>query len=126
MENFEYIFKNEKNYNFEDLTLKTQYKIQKMDSIKDLQNQFLNNLNVTSNENMAEDIPMEIIENIENKKEKKFYEVQYIIKHKKTLDKYEFLVKWKKYTKDHNSWVKENDFIEKDIINKYWKSIKRS
>ncbi|KAI7847013.1 hypothetical protein BDC45DRAFT_419580, partial [Circinella umbellata] len=52
--------------------------------------------------------------------ENKTFEVQYIITHKKVLDKYEFLVKWKNYKKDYNSWVKEHDFINKDIIKDYW------
>lgn len=126
MENFEYSFKNEKNYNYEDLTIKTQYKIEKINTIKDLQNQFLNNLNINTYDNTTEDTSMEINEDITNKKLEKVYEVQYIITHKKVLDDYEFLVKWKNYKKDQNSWVKMHDFIDKEIIEKYWKSIKRT
>ncbi|KAI7872636.1 hypothetical protein K492DRAFT_139124 [Lichtheimia hyalospora FSU 10163] len=61
-----------------------------------------------------------------NKNDDNIYEVQYIITHKKVLDSYEYLVKWKNYRKDNNSWVKQCDFIDKDLISKYWNSIRRS
>lgn len=72
-----------------------------------------------------EDENMVVEEDTSNSSYEKPYEIQYIIKHKKLYNKYEYLVKWKNYSKDYNSWVKEADFIEKDIINEYWKSIKR-
>lgn len=112
-----------------DVTLKTEYKIDKIQDMKQIQNNFLNliiNNNISDKEeecdNMMEEYNSdEIINKIE-----KIYEVQYIIKHKKVYNKYEYYVKWRKYGKEHNSWVKESDFEENDVIKDYWKSIKRS
>ena len=47
------------------------------------------------------------------------YEIEIILKHRIINHKYEFLVKWKDYDSKHNSWVKETDFNEKDIIKDY-------
>jgi hypothetical protein len=35
----------------------------------------------------------------------------------------EYLVKWKGYTKRYNCWIKESDFIEKDILIEYNKDL---
>lgn len=127
IENFEYNFKNKQNYNHEDLTIKTQYKIEKINDIKNLQNQFLNTLNINDDENNNQDMLLDPNENnLLDKKEDNIYIVQYIITHKKVLDTNEFFVKWKNYKKESNSWVKENDFIDKEMVKKYWKSVKRS
>lgn len=75
IDNFEYIFKHKQNYNYEDLTLKTQYKIEKVNDIKNLQNQFLNNLSINNNEYIHEDTSMDINEPVLDKKEK-LYEIQ--------------------------------------------------
>ncbi|KAI8967663.1 hypothetical protein BDB01DRAFT_731374 [Pilobolus umbonatus] len=58
-------------------------------------------------------------------KTEKTYEIQYIIKHKGDIENRQFFVKWRNYSKDNNSWVKECDFLEKDIIDRYWKTITR-
>lgn len=125
-ENFNYKFNNIDLENL-DVTLKTQYKLEKIDNIKQLQISFLNNFilsgnksNVDENEINMDDDTSNI--NIDNEK---LYEIQYIIKHKKIYNKFEYLVKWKNYPKDYNGWVKKDDFVEKEIIEEYWKSIKR-
>ncbi|KAI9243211.1 hypothetical protein BDA99DRAFT_449277 [Phascolomyces articulosus] len=54
-------------------------------------------------------------------KDNKFYKIEDIIQHKITDGhKYTFLVKWKGYENKDNSWVKEDDFNEKDIIKDYF------
>ena len=64
-------------------------------------NSFIISDNIIENEIMED-------ANVENDEStSKSYEIQYIIKHKKVFDKYEYFVKWKKYSKEHNSWVKE-------------------
>jgi hypothetical protein len=115
-DNFDYYYKNNIEMNKE-ITLKTQYKIDNIADIKSLQNQFLNNLNINevNIDIMDEDITSNINQNI--------YEIQYIIKHKKVENLYEYYVKWRKYGKEHNSWVKEKDFTSHDTILNYWKSI---
>lgn len=61
------------------------------------------------------------IHNIRNvNKDEGIYEIEYIVTHKIIDKQYTFLVKWKNYDNKENSWVKENDFIEKDIIRDYF------
>lgn len=105
------------------ITNKTIYKLEKINDIKEIQNGFLNSFIL--NDNIIENEIMEDA-NVENDESiSKSYEIQYIIKHKKVFDKYEYFVKWKKYSKEHNSWVKETDFDTNEILEEYWKSIKR-
>jgi hypothetical protein len=47
------------------------------------------------------------------------YEVETIKKHRKTPSGYEFLVKWKNYSKRYNFWVKAEDFNTQQVIKKY-------
>ncbi|KAL4206050.1 hypothetical protein AB4K20DRAFT_1811923 [Rhizopus microsporus] len=49
----------------------------------------------------------------------KTYEVEKILNHKIEDNKYIFLVKWKYYDNDNNSWIPYTNFEQKDIINKY-------
>ena len=54
------------------------------------------------------------------------FEVSYIVKHKENIDgSIEYFVKWKKYDKKYNSWVKEIDFNSKDLIDTYWNTLKQ-
>lgn len=115
--NFDYYYPQNNELNTE-ITLKTKYKIDHIMDIKTLQTQFINNLSIgdiDANDNMEEDI---VVDKNENN-----YEVQYIIKHRKYKDSFEYYIKWKNYGKDQNSWVKEIDFTYKDIVINYWKSI---
>lgn len=132
LEDYNYVIYNKNNMdNYDNLSKKTEYKIDKINTIKEIQSSFLNNLVINEKNNddntilRDEDENMVVEEDTSNSSYEKPYEIQYIIKHKKLYNKYEYLVKWKNYSKDYNSWVKEADFIEKDIINEYWKSIKR-
>jgi hypothetical protein len=72
---------------------------------------------------MEEDDNISISNSNKVKQIEKLYEIQYIIKHRGTVEDREFYVKWKKYSKDQNSWVKEIDFVKKDIIDDYWDSL---
>lgn len=50
-----------------------------------------------------------------------FYEIEDIIKHKVNENSdYTFLVKWKDYDSNNNSWVNEKDFNTKDLIKDYF------
>lgn len=61
------------------------------------------------------------IHNIRNvNKDEGIYEIEYIVTHKIIDKQYSFLVKWKNYDNKENSRVRENDFIEKDIIRDYF------
>lgn len=118
-----------------DLTNKTKYKLENMNNIKNHQNNILNGLvSAINNDNdiiMSDniinkfpDLSKNSKNNIENRSENdKTYEIQYIIKHKGSTENRQFFVKWRNYNKEHNSWVKECDFVEKDIIDRYWRTI---
>jgi hypothetical protein len=104
-----------------DITLKTQFKLENIQNIKELQENYLKGIdleNISDNDANMEDI---FIEN--SKQNEDIYEIQYIIKHKGNKNSREYYVKWKKYGKQYNSWVKEKDFIEKDILKQYWESV---
>lgn len=120
--NVDYYYVQNKELNNE-VSLKTKYKIDHIIDIKSLQTQYINNLSIgnvpNSDDAMEEDIA--IIDRNEN-----IYEVQYIIKHRKYKDSYEYYIKWKNYNKEQNSWVKESDFTYKDLIINYWKSINKN
>lgn len=73
---------------------------------KKSKNNKTNNLNIYELRNINED------ENI--------YEIDKIIDHKIENKRYIFLVKWVGYNESSNSWVKENDFTQKEIIIEYF------
>lgn len=123
LENFDYSYSENRELN-SDVSLKTVFKIDEINDIKNLQLNFLNNLTI-DNDDIAESF-MNIDDNLDDTNlQSNSYEIQYIIKHKKLFDKYEYLVKWRNYGKEHNSWVKECDFNEIDTIREYWTSISR-
>lgn len=54
------------------------------------------------------------------KREKqKDYEVESIVKHRGRKEKREFLVRWKDFSKEHDTWVKEANLSCPTILNKY-------
>jgi hypothetical protein len=105
------------------ITLKTKYKLENMTDIKKLQKMFLNNLNFNNYDNY--DDRVEDNDTIMSKENEPVYEIQYVITHKGCDNNREYFVKWKKFSKEHNSWVKECDFLEKDIIKEYLISIEQ-
>jgi hypothetical protein len=123
LENFDYIFSENRELNT-NVSLKTVYKLDKINDIKNLQLNFLNKLTIDNEE--VNEQEMNIDTTLNNKTlHNNSYEIQYIIKHKELYDKYEYFVKWRNYGKEHNSWIKECDFNEKDILDEYWVSVAR-
>jgi hypothetical protein len=122
-DDFDYVYLENKEFHT-NISLKTVFKIEKINDIKELQLNFLNRLTIDNDD--IEETSMNI-DNFSNNISlgNNLYEIQYIIKHKKLYDKFEYFVKWRNYGKEHNSWVKESDFEEKDILNDYWTSIAR-
>ena len=53
------------------------------------------------------------------------FEVEAIIQDNGNPQNREYLVKWKNYNKDHNSWVKTDDFTDTEFIIDYWKKVKK-
>ena len=53
------------------------------------------------------------------------FEVEAIIQDNGNPQNREYLVKWKNYNKDHNSWVKADDFTDTEFIIEYWKKVKK-
>jgi hypothetical protein len=121
IDNFDYSYSNNIELNL-DVSLKTKYKVEEINNIKNVQLDFINKLKIRDKNNSTLymdkcDESMDIEEEV--------YEVQYIIKHKKVLSNFEYYVKWRNYGKEKNSWVKDTDFTETTIITEYWSSISR-
>jgi len=49
------------------------------------------------------------------------YEIQQILDDRNVDGKSEFLVRWKGYGEEDDSWVKHEDFDDVNVIKKYWK-----
>lgn len=115
---------------------------EKLNNMIKLQDNFIkvnlnNNINITSdydddidienntNQVSSEDDVPKFNEKKRKRKNKskakniKTYEVEKILNHKIEDNKYIFLVKWKYYDNDNNSWIPYTNFEQKDIINKY-------
>jgi hypothetical protein len=107
------------------ISSKTQYRLENIQNIKNYQNTLLQNT-ISALQNidiMEEDDNITTDNYVADIQKEKTYEIQYIIKHRGSTEDREFYVKWKKYPKDQNSWVKAIDFVEKDIIDDYWDSL---
>ena len=52
------------------------------------------------------------------------FEVESIIQDNGNPQNREYLVKWKNYNKEHNSWVRTDDFTDTEFIIDYWKKVK--
>ena len=53
--------------------------------------------------------------------ENEHYIVEKVVNHRQVQGKNEYYVKWKNYKSSDNSWIKEKDFDDFNIIKKYWK-----
>lgn len=51
------------------------------------------------------------------------YEIEAIVKHKKTPSGYSYLLKWKGYPSSENSWENEDNLPCKEFLQNYWKKI---
>jgi hypothetical protein len=56
----------------------------------------------------------------------KTYVVERIIKHRNVKGVYSYFVKWKNYPESDNSWVKDKNFYDINIVKKYWKDRSKS
>lgn len=122
-ENFDF-FNNIDKFNFIENKPKTLYKKEDIDNMKLIQNDAINK--ILSDGNFRNDIRknrMQIDNSDNNDSEEKLYEIQYIIKHRKLENGYEYEVKWRNYKKQMNSWIHESDFKSTEIITNYWNSI---
>ena len=48
------------------------------------------------------------------------YEVEKVLKHRGPEGKREYLVKWKNYSSNHNTWEPEKNFDDISLITRYW------
>lgn len=97
------------------------YKLNNLKIIKNIQTDVLNILlNSNDDNDNIEDTYIEDSNILSiNNSNVKTYEIQYISKHRIVNNNKEYYVKWKGYAKKYNSWLKEDDFIEKDILDEY-------
>jgi hypothetical protein len=128
--NFMFLDPNIQDINENNLSYKTQYKLDNINNIKNHQNNILNGLILSINNDMVldENVKNNILDIFQKKDENKekndkTYELQYIIKHRGNIEDREYYVKWRNYSKNYNSWVKECEFVNKDIIDNYWDTI---
>jgi hypothetical protein len=50
------------------------------------------------------------------------YEIESVVDHRGNPGLYEYLVKWKNYNEEHNSWEPAVNFVDDKCIQDYWKS----
>ena len=53
------------------------------------------------------------------------YEVDRIIKHRGNSDSYEYLIHWKGYSTEEDSWEPASSFKDHKVIENYWRKLKR-
>ena len=63
---------------------------------------------------------------LDQRKEDESFEVERILAHRQAKNGYKYLVKWKNYGNQDNSWISNGDFNGKKIIKSYWKDKQRS
>lgn len=56
----------------------------------------------------------------EKQEESEFAVVQAVVDHRKTIDRFEYLVKWRKQPASENIWVTSRDFDSLVPVNHYW------
>ncbi|KAG0922918.1 hypothetical protein G6F30_013991 [Rhizopus arrhizus] len=54
------------------------------------------------------------------------YEIEAIINHRGEPGNREYLVRWKNYSKDHDSWLTAEAFTHPESINIYWRKLGKS
>ena len=70
---------------------------------------------------------MKIVENNEGNKDGELFIVERILDHRKDKgNKNEYLVKWRGYSEKHNPWETEENFLDKEVLNKYWDGINKT
>ena len=55
--------------------------------------------------------------------EDELYVVEAIIDHKGEPGAREYLVRWKNYTKEDDSWIPSQNFTDPEIVNQYWRRL---
>ena len=48
------------------------------------------------------------------------YEVEDVLAHRRNGSAYQYLVKWKIFSADHNAWLNQKQFVTKGCLNDYW------
>ncbi|CEP08686.1 hypothetical protein, partial, partial [Parasitella parasitica] len=73
---------------------------------------------------LARDVPTQQIKLIStnngNEDNSTVYEVQAIIKHRGTAPNYEYLVRWKNFNEDWDTWEPSSSFDSPEVIKQYW------
>ena len=121
-ENFDF-FNNVDSFNNIINAPKTLYKKENITNMKSKQKEKLDQLLAEGNMKRNSQKTKMIVDD-EQLNDPEEFEIQYIVSHKEVNENIEYYVKWRNYSKSYNSWVKDTDFNNKEIIDKYWKSLK--
>lgn len=110
--------------------IKRACKIYEINDENDLYKQWLNDdfeYEYEYNDNNINEVQNNLIYKLMSKLniDNDIYEVEKIIKHRIYNGKKEYFVKWKGYAHSENSWVLEEDFIEKECIQEYWNKVNK-
>lgn len=99
----------------------------KINRIKKLQSNYLTDIIINEEENGVENIIEEGINKDNNMdiddNDNGVYEIDKILNHRRTKRNIQYFVKWKGYPESESTWVSTKDFIEKECIDEYWRSI---
>jgi hypothetical protein len=52
------------------------------------------------------------------------YEVEKVVSHKGPPANRSYLVRWKGYSAEHDTWVKADDFVARECIDHYWDALR--
>lgn len=103
-------------------TMKLKYAQQKSDDDKKLSDMKYENLSLQARvkqlQSSVNNTPTAEIQS-ENKDDSGIYEVEKLLDHQQKRDGLYFLVRWKNYTSDYDTWERESNLMCPDILKKY-------
>ncbi|CEJ05438.1 hypothetical protein RMCBS344292_19379 [Rhizopus microsporus] len=68
-------------------------------------------------------VELKLISQEEIVSEAELYVIEAIIDHKGEPGNREYLVRWKNYTKEDDSWIPSENFTDPEVLNQYWRRL---
>jgi Chromo (CHRromatin Organisation MOdifier) domain len=66
---------------------------------------------------------LKLVSRSSRKKKSDVYEIESILSHRGSPGSYEYLVKWKNYSPDFNTWEPSSSFLDDRCVTQYWRRI---